>query len=173
MHGIKRADRLLAVLFSTLLSCGFGTVSAEDQKPPFLVMAPLQQYRMDSAAEEIALARSAAPESISKDAQILVLGERGYETAIQGKNGFTCLVERSWFAPFNDPQFWNPQIRGPDCVNRAAARTVLAINLERTKWVLAGLTKAQMVHRARSSAVAQQVPGPGAIGYMLSKQQRL
>jgi hypothetical protein len=136
-------------------------------------MAPVAQYRMASPAEEIALARSAAPESISKDAEILVLGDHGYETAVKGSNGFTCLVERSWFGPFDDPQFWNPQVRGPDCLNRAAARSVLTINLERTKWVLAGLSKAQLIDRAKSSPLAQRAPGPGSIGYMLSKQQRL
>ncbi len=54
-------------------------------------MAPLDQYLMEQNAE-IALARTAAPESISKDAEIMVLGRRGYETAVKGTNGFVCIV---------------------------------------------------------------------------------
>jgi hypothetical protein len=128
---------------------------------------------MASRSEEIALARSAAPASISGDAEILVLGDRGYETAVKGGNGFVCLVERSWFASFGDPQFWNPRIRGPDCLNPAAVSTVLPVNLERTQWVLAGLSKADMMTRSKSSAAARQIPAPGAMGYMLSKQGHL
>ena len=62
-------------------------------------IAPIEQYLMDRNAE-IALARSAAPSSISAGAEILVLGRKGYETAVKGKNGFVCVVERSWMAPF-------------------------------------------------------------------------
>jgi hypothetical protein len=50
---------------------------------------------MESEAE-ISLARSAAPASISGGAEVLVLGRHGYETAVRGKNGFVCVVERSW-----------------------------------------------------------------------------
>src|ERR1700722_1947741 len=135
--------------------------------------APVGQYRTASRSDEIALARSAAPASISSEAEVLVLGERGYETAVKGRNGFVCLVERSWFASFTDPQFWNPRIRGPDCLNPAAVSTVLPVNLERTEWVLAGLSKAEMLTRTKSSAAARQAPAPGAMGYMMSKQGHL
>jgi hypothetical protein len=136
-------------------------------------MAPIEQYRIASRSDEIALARSAAPASISDDAEILVLGDRGYETAVKGKNGFVCLVERSWFASFTDPQFWNARIRGPDCLNPAAVSSVLPANLERTEWVLGGLSKAEMLTRTNSSAAARQAPAPGAMGYMMSKQGHL
>jgi hypothetical protein len=128
---------------------------------------------MASRSEEIALARSAAPASISSDADVLVLGDHGYETAMKGKNGFVCLVERSWFASFGDPVFWNPRIRGPDCLNPAAVSTVLPVNLERTRWVLAGLSKAEMRARTKNSATARQAPAPGSMGYMMSKQGHL
>ncbi len=145
------------------------SAQAED-KAPYPNMAPVEQYRVASRSEEIALARSAAPASISGDAEILVLGEHGYETAVKGKNGFVCLVERGWFAYFDDPVFWNPKIRGPDCLNPAAVRTVLPVNLERTRWVLAGLSKAEMIAKSKSSVAAKQAPAPGAMGYMMSKQ---
>ncbi|HLZ97324.1 MAG TPA: hypothetical protein VKP66_05205, partial [Steroidobacteraceae bacterium] len=155
----------------TSLLGAIGAAGAEE--PSFSTMAPVEQYRMASRSEEISLARSAAPPSISGDAEVLVLGDRGYETAVKGKNGFVCLVERSWFASFGDPVFWNPQIRGPDCLNASAASTVLPANLEKTQWALAGLSKAEMLTRAKSSAAAQRAPAPGSMGYMMSKQQQL
>src|SRR5690242_1629197 len=138
-------------------------------------MAPLAQYRMANPTEEIALARSAAPSSISRDAKILVLGARGYETAAQGKNGFVCLVERSWDAGFDDPVFWNPKIRGADCLNPAAARSVLPHFLERTNWALAGVSKSEMIARTKAELAAHTypLPEPGAMAFMMSKDQHL
>src|SRR5580704_16469573 len=81
---------------------------AKDAKSSNPSMAPVDQYLMADRNAEIALARSAAPKSISGDAEVLVLGRRGYETAAKGKNGFVCVVERSWMAPFDDPEFLNP-----------------------------------------------------------------
>ena len=78
---------------------------AQDAKTPYPSMAPLDQYLMEDRNSEIALARSAAPESISRDAEVMVLGRHGYETAIKGTNGFVCMVERSWTAPIDDPGF--------------------------------------------------------------------
>src|SRR5258708_17454078 len=104
-------------------------------------MAPTEQYLMTDRDAEIALARSAAPESISRDAEILVLGRHGFETAVKGKNGFVCIVERSWTsAP--DAEFWNPKVPIPICFNAAAARSSLLRNIKRTDLILAGRTKA-------------------------------
>src|SRR5215469_18410602 len=83
-------------------------------------------YLMEKNAE-IQLARSAAPDSISRDATILVLGRQGYETAVAGKNGFVCMVGRSWMAAFDWPEFWNPKVRAADCMNSQAARSILPI----------------------------------------------
>src|SRR3954468_9344369 len=91
---------------------------------PYSKMAPLDQYLMADRAAEIALARTAAPKSISGDADVMVLGRRGYETAVKGKNGFVCIVGRGWAAAA-DPDYWNPKVRVPMCVNVAAARTYL------------------------------------------------
>src|SRR6478672_1086103 len=105
---------------------------------PYPTMAPIEQYRMASQADEVALARSAAPAAISDDAEVLVLASRGYETAAKGKNGFVCIVERAWANEYDDADFWNPKIRGPICFNAAAARSVLPGYLRRTEWALAG-----------------------------------
>src|ERR1700722_1820938 len=116
-------------------------VAAQVAKRSYPNIAPIEQYLMDRDAE-IALARSASPDSISRDAEVLVLGRHGFETAIKGKNGFVCLVERSWSsAP--DPDFWNPKVRTPMCYNAAAAHSYLPRTFKRTDLILAGRTKAQ------------------------------
>ncbi len=133
-------------------------------------MAPLAQYMSANPSAEIALARSAAPPALSKDAAIMVLGASGYQQAVAGKNGFVCLVLRSWTAGFKDPIFWNRKVRGPACYNPAAVRSVLPQILERAKWVVAGLSIPDMVARAGKSAAANMVPEAGAFALMMSRQ---
>ena len=134
-------------------------------------MVSIEQYLMPDRNAEIALARSAAPAAVSSDAEILVLGWRGYETAIQGKNGFVCMVERSWMSPFSSAEFWNPKVRGPICFNPAAARSVLPLTFKRTEMVLAGLSKAQMIDGIRAGFDKKELsaPAPGAMCYMMSR----
>jgi hypothetical protein len=145
---------------------------AQEAKTPYSSMAPVDQYLIEDRSAEIALARSAAPESISRDAEVLVLGRHGYETAVQGKNGFVCIVERSWTAPIDDPNFWNPKLRGPICFNAAAARSYLPRTIKKTDLILAGRTKAQMIEAVAAAIDKQELPAmePGAMCYMLSKQ---
>ena len=158
---------------ATLAVIAFVTwhAAAQDAKPTYPSMAPLDQYLMERNAE-IALARSAAPESISQDAEVMVLGPHGYETAVQGKNGFVCIVERSWTAPIDDPNFWNPKGRAPLCLNAAAARSYLPRTIKKTDLILTGRTKAQMVEAVAAAVDKKELPTmePGAMCYMLSKQ---
>jgi hypothetical protein len=165
---MKKSDFLLCTL-PLLLAFA---VQAQDRKAAaYPAMAPIAQYRISARDDEIALARSAAPPSISVDADVLVLGDRGYETAVKGKNGFVCFVERSWDAGFDDPQFWNPKRRGPNCLNPPAARTVLPQYLKRTEWVLAGVSRQEMKAKTRSAIAGHEFksPEPGALSFMLSK----
>jgi hypothetical protein len=154
------------------LLCAIGSASAEEAKATYPAMAPLAQYRMASPTDETALARSAAPASISGEADVLTLGSNGYETAVKGSNGFVCLVQRSWAAGFDDTEFWNPKLRAPICFNPAAVRSVLPGYLERTHWVLAGISKSGMIDRTRTALNANSfvTPEPGAMSFMMSKQ---
>ena len=149
---------------------GQAQAQAQDAKSPYPNMAPLDQYLTERNAE-IALARSAAPESISGDAEVRVLGRHGYETAVKGKNGFVCIVERSWMSPFDFPQFWNPKMRGPICFNPPAVRSILPLTYKRTELVLAGLSKSQIFDGIKTFDV-KELPAlePGAMCYMMSKQ---
>ncbi|HXO64704.1 MAG TPA: hypothetical protein VN882_08390 [Steroidobacteraceae bacterium] len=160
-------------LLSMLVLLGLPALAdAQGNKPtPYPAMAPLGQYLIADAHDEIALARSAAPPSISADAEVLVLGKHGYATAIRGTNGFVCFVERSWAAGFDDAGFWNPKIRAPNCFNPPAVRSVLPQYLRRTEWVLAGMSKAQMIEAARTAVANRRSPAPeaGSFSFMLSR----
>jgi hypothetical protein len=147
---------------------------AQDAKTPYPSMAPLEQYLMERNAE-IALARSAAPESISQDAEVMVLGPHGYETVVKGKNGFVCMVLRSWTAGTDDPDFWNPKLRGPICFNPPASRSQVPITLKKTEVILASRSKDQMSEAVKASFDKKELSSPeaGAMSYMLSSQQYL
>jgi hypothetical protein len=151
-----------------------GVAQAQESKTPYARMAPIAQYLM-TESDEIALARSAAPASISGDATIMVLTQNAYITAVKGKNGFVCIVERSWMAQWDFPEFWNPKMRGPVCFNPAAVRSVLPFTYKRTEMILAGLSKAQMIDRLKQVVEKKEVPavGPGAMCYMMSREAYL
>ena len=173
MNMRRAASGLPCALVCLLGSIASAVSVAESASYP--TAAPLSRYLEAGANEEIAMARSAAPPSISANADILTFTVTGYSAAVKGENGFVCLVERSWGAAFDDPGFWNPKIRGPICLNRAAARSVLPAYLERTAWVIGGLSKSEMVSRTRASLAANTFVAPeaGAMGYMMSKQAYL
>jgi hypothetical protein len=161
-------------LFTVLILLGVPAWadSLGSEARPYAAMAPVEQYRIRDRQEEIALARTAAPPSISADAEVLVLGPKGYEVAVQGKNGFVCFVERSWTAGFDNPEFWNPKLRAPNCFNPPAALSVLPQYLERTEWALAGDGLAQIVQKTKAAFASGHFspPAAGSFSFMLSKQ---
>lgn len=138
-------------------------------------MASLDQYLIPDENSEIALARSAAPGSISAGAEVMVLGREGYKIAVKGTNGFLCLVERSWAQNTDQPEFWNPKIRAPHCFNAQAARSFATIYLMKTRLVLAGQSRAELGHAIATALDKRELPAlePGAMAYMMSKQQYL
>ena len=168
-------NRDVLVFASLLFALTFGVsmplrMQAQDDAEPS-TMLPLDQYLMDRDAE-IAMARSAAPPSIAKDATVMVLGRHGYETAVEGKNGFVCVVGRSWDLPKNNLAFWDPKIHGPICLSAPGARSFLPIYLKKTELALAGRSKIQ-IEDAIVDAIAKgklPTPEPGSLSYMMSKQ---
>jgi hypothetical protein len=152
-----------------------GERSAQTATNPYPNMAPLAQYLSLSQDAEIGLARSAAPPSISAEAEILAFGPKGYETVVKGKNHFVCIVERGWSNNYDKPDFWNPRVRQPHCFNQAAARSVLPAYLKRTEWVLAGLSRSEMLNRTKAAVAAHEIGPPelGSMVYMMSKDTYL
>jgi hypothetical protein len=172
---IRNLAMVAALSFSLIPGIiGIKQGQAQAPKTAYPSMAPLDQYLIADRNAEIALARSAAPDAISGDAKILVLGRHGYETAVEGKNGFVCVVERGWMSPSDAPEFWNPKIRGPLCFNPPAARSVLPITYKRTEMVLAGQSKAQIMEGIKIFA-KKELPAlePGGLTYMMSKEAYL
>jgi hypothetical protein len=171
----KMAKTFALAAFALAVVSGTWRARALDAKTAYPSMAPLDQYLMTDRKAEIALARTAAPESISRDATVVVLGSHGYETAVEGKNGFVCIVERAWMNPFDSPEFWNPKNRSPICLNPPAARTVLPLTLMRTKLLLAGKSKEQVKESIRAAFERKELPAleAGAMSYMMSKDAYL
>ncbi len=167
---MKKLGALLPILL--LLFLAALTVAQQMKRIPYPAMAPIEQYLIADPQEEIALARTAAPPSVSADAEVLVLGKHGYETAVKGRNGFVCFVERSWTAGFDDAEFWNPKLRAPNCFNPPAVRSVLPQYVKRTEWVLAGVSRAQMKEKAQAAVASHDFTAPeaGSLSFMLSKQ---
>jgi hypothetical protein len=172
----KMTEKMILGAFALVVIVGASwQARAEDAKAPYPSMAALDQYLMADRNAEIALARSAAPPSISRDAKVMVLGPHGYETAAEGKNGFVCIVERAWMNTFDNPEYWNPKNRSPICFNPPAARSILLIAYMRTDLVLAGKSKDGVRERIKAAYAKKELPPPepGAMCYMMSKDAYL
>jgi hypothetical protein len=172
----RMAARPCRVALALTLACG-APVAAEAQalQGGYPHSAPLDQYHMANQADEITLARSAAPRSISGQAEVMTLDARGYKTAVKGNNGFVCLVQRGWNGDFKDADFWNPKVLAPICYNSIAARSVMPNDLKRAQWALAGLAKADMISRTQAAIATHVFVGPdvGAMSYMMSRNGHL
>jgi hypothetical protein len=166
---------ILAASMLLALHCSPNAAQAQDSKAPYPAMAPLEQYLIADRDAEIALAKSAAPSALSNDANVLVLERDGYHSVVEGKNGFACIVERGWMSPLDSSDFWNPKLRGPICYNPAAVRSILPYTILRTKLILSGQTKDQMVEKIQAEVDGGLLPTPepGAMSYMMSKNQYL
>jgi len=156
----------LAVLLS---SCASAYAQAPNAYP---TMAPISKYLIPSAADEIAMARSAAPPSVSAHAEVLVLTKTGYVVAAKGSNGWVCFVGRMWSAGFDDPEFWNWHGRGPACLNPPAVQSVLPQEIALTNWAIAGDTREQIAKKAQAAYASHQFtnPAPDSFALMLSKE---
>ena len=166
--------KTIGLIAMVVLVGGAVSVGAQGVGAKYAVAAPLGEYLMAKDAE-VALARSAAPVGISGGAEVLVLGKNGYETAAAGGNGFVCLVERSFGAAVDFPEFWNPKIRGPICVNPEAAKTYLQVVRLEAKLAMAGNTREEIAAALKMAWEKKELtePGVGAMSYMMSKEQYL
>ena len=164
--------KAMPLLTLVLSLAALNPIPADADMPAPYSKAPIEQYMEPDQATEIALARTAAPKAVSDNATVLVLGKDGYQTAVKGTNGFVCYLGRSWEKDFDDPLFWNPHGRTPQCWNAAAASSYLPSILERAQWVMRGVSKDEMIARTKAEVANHQiVPAPVSMVYMLSKDQ--
>lgn len=167
----KRRPNACALIVSALAMIAARSASAAASTHS--ASARIEPYLMASQKQEIALARTAAPPSISMHATVMVLGAHGYVTAVKGSNGFVCIVTRSWNdLSVHGATFWNPKIRVPYCYNSVAARSRLPQYLMKTQWALGGASESEIRDRLRAAWAAGKIakPAAGALCYMMSKR---
>jgi hypothetical protein len=113
---------------------------------------------------EVALARSAAPSAVSRDATVMVLTDRGFEVGAQGTNGVTCVVNRS-----------HPRSLEPHCFDAEASATILPIELRRTELLREGKSAEEIDREIAAGLLSGEyrLPRRPAMSYMMSREQVL
>jgi len=126
-------------------------------------MAPLEHDLMPETAE-IALARSAAPSSISRAAQVMLQRE-GYATAVKGESGFVCIVGRAWGKATGNSEFWKPKMRARHCFNPQATRTQAPRSLACLRGFAAFQCLGTLTRKGGRSrkTITSQVPHPSSM----------
>ena len=170
---MKSPIQLIPILWRLGLSvsCAAATMSGASAAV-YPSMAPIARYQSADQAAEIAFARSAAPASISGSAQILALGEHGYETAVKGGDGFVCLVVRSWDLNFNNPRILeskNPFAAMFQCRRRELRTAQLPGENPAGCWPEIRSRGCARV----PGAYKRVMPAPGSVCYMMSRQAYL
>jgi hypothetical protein len=167
----RRTTLALVVLVASLDA---GAVWARGAKYP-----PLADYLMPRDAE-MALARSAAPASVSDRATIEILTRSGYVAAREGDNGFVCMVMRGWSAPTYTPaQFrdlvYDAKVLAPICFDPEASRTVKPYYELRSKLGMEGKTPDQIADAVQAAYVKGELPKRDGVSfaYMWSADQYL
>ena len=116
------------------------------------------------AVTQIALARSAAPASVSEHASVLVLTDTGYVRAVAGESSVTCLVEHSWRDSIE-----------PHCYDAEGTATSLRAEARRLELREAGKSEdevARIVSR-EIAAGTLRLPSRPVLSYMMSAGQVL
>jgi hypothetical protein len=165
-----------------LITSAFGALialRAVAQSTPPQQYPSLNSYMM-TAVSEIALARSAAPANVADNASVKVLSDRGYRIAVEGTNGFVCIVMRGWTAPtFSPPPFlsfvYDASIRAPICFDPVAAKTVLPYYELRSQLGMKGKSPDDIAIEVAAAYARGDLPERGRVsfGYMWSASQHL
>ena len=147
--------RIAGVVVATSGVLGVGSVSAQGPGYPDL-----------DRDEELKLAMSAGPLTVSTEADVWVMGSTGFERAIEGSNGWTCLVVRNAA---------NKTVLAPHCLNPPATQTVLPAMLREAQLQAAGEGQSSIESTMAEEWDRGDLPMPEgpAYAYMLSKGQRL
>ncbi len=114
--------------------------------------------------QEIALARSAGPATVTASARVFVLTARGYVVADSGRTGAACYVSRSW-----------PESLEPQCFDAEGAVTILPMEMRRVEMLAAGDTMDKVEREIAEGIITgrYRLPARPALSYMMSCAQRL
>jgi hypothetical protein len=115
-------------------------------------------------AEEIMLARSAAPASLADSATIHVLGDSTYSVAVQGTNGAACYVARDWLHTVE-----------PHCFDAEGATTVLPMAMRRVELLHQGRSPDEADREIADGLLTGQfkLPMRPVVSFMMSSAQQL
>jgi len=163
-----RWKSLKQVVAGTVLIFGVSSVGLAANPKPSEYLIPEK--------EEIRMAATAGPRSITDDATYWVLRASGYEQSKAGTNGFHCFVERSWSGPSPDnSRLFDPRVRAPHCINPEGARTTM-----REMFFVAEMAMASRSPKEIDSEVDRAyadgrltLPIELSLTYMMSKHQWL
>ena len=165
--------RVTFLLLALLTSLNAGAIRGQGKYPP------PGEYLMPRDAE-IALARTAAPASISDRATIKILTKSGFEVAFEGNNGVVCMVMRGFSAPTYSPaQFrdlvYDPTVHAPICFTPPAVRTAMPYYELRTKLAMAGKVPDQIAESLQAAYIKGELPKRDEVtfAYMWSAHQHL
>jgi hypothetical protein len=131
-------------------------------------------------ASEIALAKSAAPVTISDHATIKVLTTSGFKVVHQGDNGFVCMVMRGFSGPTYTPAqlrglVYDSSVRAPICFDPKAASEVMPYYELRTKLAMEGKNPDQIAEGVQAAYSRGELPKRDGVSfaYMWSADQNL
>lgn len=142
-----------------LLVIAAAALSAQDSRHP----GRTGPRRLLPLNEEVALARSAAPPSVSDSAAVWVFSDSGYVLASSG-NGAACYVARSW-----------PASLEPHCFDAEGAESIMKIHMREVELLHRGATPEQ-VDRELGAAIMSgtlRLPRRPAMSWMMSAEQSL
>ncbi|MDX1508303.1 MAG: hypothetical protein R3358_08490 [Woeseiaceae bacterium] len=125
--------------------------------------------------EELRLAATAGPASVTADASYYTLTSQGFELAVAGSNQWHCFVERAFFARTADANAYDTRIRAPHCINEAGAKSRMQEVFMRTRLALEGLDQETIATRVNAAyeSGALRLPEGLAMTYMMSTEQYL
>ena len=111
---------------------------------------------------EIELALAAGPKHIRQEAAVYVFGKSGYEKVRDGKNGFTCFVNR------DGHQHGEPVLR-PTCWDREGSATIVPVMLRVGELLAQGKSAADIKKDIDSGFNSKRFVSPkkAGIAYML------
>jgi hypothetical protein len=164
-------NKLTLALLSSLIAF---SIAGETSRRP-----PVSEFLMPSD-DEIRLARSAAPEAVASRASVKVLTASGFKVAVQGDNGFVCMVMRGWSAPTYTPaQFrdlvYDATVRAPICFDPIASKVVLPYYELRSALGMQGKTPDEIAAGVEAAYARGEMPKRDTVSfaYMWSSHQHL
>jgi len=108
---------------------------------------------------QIRIAKLAAPKEVTDHADIYILGRRGYELALRGDNGFSCMIERE-----------KPDTMEPECYDADGSATTMKVRSYEEQQRASGVGEQAIEESMKAGYKSGEFKPPSKAGivYMLS-----